>query len=380
MMRENRRALIVWGVVALILAALIYAWRQTQWIEVQLETGLEEAARQDAFLAAKQFLAGYGIEHRELGMDDFLSDSAEAHSGLEDALLFLPDGGRGINAETEEALMAWVRQGGHLVIAPDIRATDRFGPGDAEDIWLQRYAVSVQQETDSLYTLSDLATLQRGLQSQSGSWVSTCEELPVQVGTTMRETDELLALNFLTATYFLWSEALEPSGQAGDEYPRLLQYDEEEGLVTLLVSADLWKNQAIACLDHAYLLRELQANRGTFAIWQRVVPTGQWSDFLDQHGFSLTLALLALVAALWALGQRFGPVRGASASFSLSAAEYYEANAAFVRNRSGLSGLLQNLGIRDIPDNPSERQYIDLIQQHERSASDGSRSAEKPHE
>ena len=101
----------------------------------------------------------------------------------------------------------------------------------------------------------------------------------------------------------------EPLYYAGSEHGvHYMQFEVEQGLLTVLAGASPFTNERIGDYDHAYLLWLLTVHYEQALLLYGIESPGLWRLLLDRIPEILVSLLLLLGAVLWAAGSRFGPV------------------------------------------------------------------------
>lgn len=282
------------GAVAATLAALMVAWFLFNFerVEEEIEVGPQGAARSNAFLAAERLFTRLGSPARTLPAG--LSTLPPPDHAL---VLVSPE--RSLSAETFEEVLAWVRQGGRLLVVPD-RAPSL-------DPILRHWEVDVVENPDAGGPEVLEVPLREGVKAKA--------EMP--------QDRRLIIANEKTKSRL--------GTKAGLAFVR---YDEGEGSVTFLSDDLFLSNDSIGLHDHATLAWALVRAGGDppAGVWLAVrdqVPTLR--QLLVRHAWmALASGALLIAAWLWTAGARFGPTLPEPPHHRRSLLEHIEASGEFL--------------------------------------------------
>ena len=254
-MRAGVRAKVVVPLLLAALAALGAAWFLTHYdrVPVKVRVGASGEARLNAFLAAERFAARMGAgTHALRSLREF--DALPA-----DGLLLLPRGRQSLDRQRIARLIAWVHQGGHL-----LAEAEPFGVADP---------------------LLDALRIERRRAEP------VARPLPVDLPEERR-----LDVSF--------------PDRLGLPRERLRSLALGKGRATLASSLDFARNSRIGAHDNAEFLWRLieQAPARELFVFLRPQRLSLWG-FVSSHAAPALMAAAALLLAwLWRLATRFGPV------------------------------------------------------------------------
>lgn len=294
---------------AAVLLALGTAWFLTNFerVEEEVYVGYQGAALGNPFLAAERLFTRLGAPARTL-------PSAPSELPPADHTLLLLSPVRSVSAERAKEIVAWVHEGGRLVVALD--------DAPSLDPLLRHWGVTA---TDA--AASDDGEPEELLIPLRGK---KPVNKPVMVKAEIPRSRRLATTRD--------DAEIEIRGDAGIS---LVRYAAGQGSVTFIADTTFLSNDGIGEHDHAALAWAL-VHGGTAdqpaGVWLAVrdtVPT--LAQLLARHAWMALASGAALVAAwLWAAGSRFGPRLPEPAHHRRSLLEHIEASGAFLwRNGRG---------------------------------------------
>lgn len=215
-----------------------------------------------------------------------------------DTLLLLADP-RTLSADQVETLLAWVEDGGHLIV--------RTPPPGSE----------IGEESVPL--LDDLG-------------IAVLDTDPACQGLQVGEMEQHVEFCYGRRFYF-YDEDAEVTATWGDEDSGEYGYARVpwgEGSVDVLADVDFLLNEKLEERQHAALARQLLqpnwADGGTFHLIYSANMPPLWRLLLDHAWRVLLPALLALLLWLWMRAERLGPLRPAPAPDRRSLLEHVQAS------------------------------------------------------
>ncbi|NEV60573.1 DUF4350 domain-containing protein [Thiorhodococcus minor] len=312
---DERRALslVVGGLVLIAVTAMV-SWffanfeRRTERIPV----GYSSEARRNALLAAERFLKALELPAESVTGRDRLWHLPAAT----DTLVVLGVGP--MSTERQARLMAWLKQGGHLIV-------------EAMETW--------EEDTPPAGLLTDLGFRLRfdageGADDDDGTRIATLDLAdagrPVKVA-------------------FQSGYALE--GRDGDEIlaaaagrPRILQRRIGEGRLTVLSDSGFLTNTSIGEHDHAYFAAQLLAPEKGGRIWLLYDSDMPWLGALlwGIAPYALTSVAVLAVVWLWSLGRRLGPLVTAPDRRRRDLIEHLDASGDFLWRHNGTTALVDS--------------------------------------
>lgn len=318
------------GLLAPLFAALLYGYRQLQWIEEEVDIGYSEEAKKNPFLAAEQFLHLRGLEaevFRGLAPLDNLPET--------DTVLVMSSAHRTLSQRRIDALINWVERGGRLVTLAPHPVNKISGESgnrllDPLEIYLQtsaEYSDSNLLDSDTEASTTDAQTESDELQTANGSAPvddRLSKETENQENTDSASNDVLgqcgvdaISIRFDDDEYETWVGmsnfyeivyAGDPENiigsYAGVGGYLFLQIAVGDGMVSVFPNLDFWHNQNIKEYDNAHLLY-LLAGKKTWILYDRDAPS--LVAIIWQRGPYLVVALLlTLFLLFWHNASRFG--------------------------------------------------------------------------
>jgi hypothetical protein len=300
----NRRALHL-AIVGLALCLGAFLFTQNYAIvKDRVWVGMSGEARVNWLLAARMLLTRMGARVQESSdltrLDKF---------PLSGTILLAADRSE-LDPPTATRLLAWVQDGGHLVVAVE----RPYG----HDPLLEMLGVSVQQD--------DLRNS-----------ASRADDVTLPDGTHLRV--DLMPSPRLHDDEDAASWTHESHGAI-----RILQIPYEDGLVTILSTFRPFSNYAIGHLDHAELLWRLAGDNGhPLEVWLvRHLDLQSLPGWLLKNAMPFLVALAVfLMLALWRAMPRFGPLRPNPAPDRRSLVEHLSAMGRFYSMQRELPKLVQ---------------------------------------
>lgn len=309
-----RRALIL-AFVALLLIGLGAVWFHTQYEEVSVKRRTEPLAeaRRNRYLALERFFARMG-RPLELRSDARFLDTLPAGG-----VLILDSGRRThLTPERQTHLLAWVEQGGYLIVAPDF-------PG--RDALMEKFDVSrhiknnpsydqeeEQEENNEAGKETENAAGETIVKPPEKGCAASCKVKDYRVQVLIPGAKQPLLADSLARS--LQSGKIQPAWQAGrsEGGAQYLHFTQGKGHVTVVAGlAAQFGNRSIGKEDHAEIIWTLvqtyQPHRAgaIYLMTQLKIPTlWQWLAKYARHALFSGLALLLLW--LWRIVPRFGPL------------------------------------------------------------------------
>lgn len=278
---------ILLGLLALLVAGgLVVAWMSRhsfRRVPKEIEVGLRGEALENPTLLLQTWLEAGGRPVVRKGGELLASELPER------GVLILLQLGQPITPAEIEAVLAWVRRGGHLL-------TDgTAGPfNDARGLAAFHKAIGVTLRDASPDGLDILAPGQ-----QIGTDTFHKGEVPYRLRRTAR-------WRLVPDHPEAWDYTLGHEGQYV-----LLTREEGQGRLSLTPDLNFVYRRSLADLDHAAYLQRLlalQPGQGTVVVWSRPVELSLFT-WLWSHAKEPMLALLLLVGAwAWRGWPRFGPL------------------------------------------------------------------------
>lgn len=306
-MMRWRSALIVLALVALVVAGFT--------IETNTRAaGPSREALLNPWLAAARVLERRGLQVESVPVYGGLPARAQVMVLATPLDYLAPD--------EQDELLEWIRGGGHLVTAlrPDPDADDT---PDAEAASVLGKQLDVHLRTRTLTDAERKSLVKQPLRA-----------LRLQPGGLLQAR--------LDARYSLRSGRLTPRWQAADTFGvHAARFALGQGRVTALSDLDWLNNRQLGTGDHAGLLwAVVDAPAGT-RLW--LVPGVERPSLLQllwQRAAYLLLALALFVLAwLWAVTRRFGPLQPALPPARRRLAEHLEASGRYLLRHGGLPSL-----------------------------------------
>jgi hypothetical protein len=318
-MRAQRRRSRLLPLLYLLLGLLLLAVTLTGWGWFKdnferrtktVETGYSPAARRNPLLAAERFLQGLGIPAESRPGRGLLRELPSP----EDTLIV--NGLGPMNKARRDALRAWIESGGRLVVeAIDFASEEGELP---RDNLLADLGVALMMTDDAKEAAQPEAV--------TDAYFAGFPDA-VEIG--------FLAGYYLEDRYDLASDNL-----VADDLARMLQYEVGSGTVTVTSDNVFMTNKDIGHHDHALFLALLAAPPGTGKVWllyDSDVP-GLATLIWRSAPLAVISAVLLMLAAIWHIGSRLGPLVAAPGRLRRDLITHLQAGADFLW-RHGRGGL-----------------------------------------
>ena len=326
-MANNRFIVVTLLVLAVIVG--VFWYQNIEWVETEHDLGFSEKARREPFLAAGQFLQQQGIQFS--AVDHFRDfDAAEFASTMPvDDSIMLMDAYGSVSARRAEQLLSWVKAGGHLLVSldnPSLKDVDRINDPIFELFSVERIRGDDYADFDTLDTLNTLDDI-TGL-----NLIDRCDGMYPQATFSFTGDDDQLEADFLTNDT-LYGDSNVYGSVGNDDYEeyQLLQYQYGDGMISYMASFGMWKNNAIGCLDHAYILEQLAPAAGnTLHIYYNRDYPGLFTLLWRHFYAAVVVAALTLLLWLWSRMLRFGPVQQSATGSQRQILEHIRASAGFL--------------------------------------------------
>lgn len=299
---------------------LIY---ETEYVQTQ---GYSSEARENSFLAAERLLNRLDREAHSVRKVSQLPTELDPADSL---ILSTP--GYALSSKQVDDLLAWVEQGGHLLLATyrtyDLDADSGVNKlfdylGLSVDTWSD----ADDEETEEIKEIFGFE-----------------EEQPDTI--TLPNITEPLKVRFYSR-YFLQDADGNAAWAISDRSgTRLLHYQQGQGAITVLSELRLFQNRRLARHDHANLLWQLvqlNDNTGAGTVWLQYAPqVASLLELLWRNAWMPLLGLtLTLIAILWAANRRLGPKLLSRSEARRSLLEHIQASGRFLWRQKDRATLL----------------------------------------
>ncbi|EZH78693.1 hypothetical protein AU05_19410 [Ectopseudomonas composti] len=290
-----------------------------------VEHGPSPEVASSPYLAAEHFLRKQGIAARR-------AEGLEVLDGLPSegqTLMLLADRGNMTPRQVERVLQ-WTANGGHLLFIAE-RLWDEE-EGKSGDLLLD--LLGIQQ-----YMSDDLDDEEASEPEPD----SEASEAYPQLTKLYLENEQAPAYIAFDTDFHLYDAQNRAHAWANsDSATHLLQLYHGDGLITVLSDPWIWQNRSINEYDHAWLLWYLSQDSAVTLLYH--ADSDGLARLLLRH-FPLALLVLALliIATLWHVGVRHGPLLAPASRARRQLEEHLRASADFLLRRSGQHSLLKGL-------------------------------------
>lgn len=296
------------GVLILLAAGFGYWLSQNLVREsMTVEKPYSGKARLNWLYAAQRLLTRLGVSAHSVRHPAALPEALDAEDTV---ILTMP--GYALTEDQAQGLLHWVEEGGHLLFT----VYQPYEPGQGADRLLNYLGVGVRE-------------------------AETAPAEPVEVE--WDEEQPPLQIKFL-GNYYLQPEGGAERSAGDGQGSRLLQYRAGEGLMTVLSDLSLFGNERLAEYDHADLLWALLHQEGRRGeVWLQYIP---WMPSLarllwNRAWMPITALLVTLLAALWTVSRRLGPVLMVRTDERRSLLEHIRASGHFLWHYDAREALLE---------------------------------------
>jgi hypothetical protein len=290
-----------------IMLSTIWFLQNFKLVEKTERDDISIEAKRNPFLAAELFLREAGVEVESVSGRTLLHDLPPVGD-----ILFVNNFGPNLNEQRYQALLNWIKSGGHLITtAHKTWDEDEGESGDQllDELGVQLinyYADSEEDEYDEdSITLDDFNITD-----------SNVIEVPFESG-------EVVKVNFNPSYALIDSKELSSANISGEYGTHLLQIPLDDGMVTIMSDNQFltnptnnlfnfnitqnYFNTSIADEDHAYYLWLLVGNESKVWILYSLQTAGLFTLLWQKAKLAcISMIILLLIWLLW-LRNRFGP-------------------------------------------------------------------------
>jgi hypothetical protein len=326
----SRRAGFILAMALLLAVGLIasYVLGKLEPYEDVVEHGPAPEVASSPYLAAEHFLRKQGIAaHRAEGLEVLDGLPSEGQT-----LMLLADRGNMTPRQVERVLQ-WTANGGHLLFIAE-RLWDE-DEGKSGDLLLD--LLGIQQY------MSDELDDDETSEAQAENEQDEEHETYPQLTKLYLENEQAPAYIAFDTDYHLYDAQNRAHAWANSEAAtHLLQLYHGDGLITVLSDPWIWQNRNINEYDHAWLLWYLSQDSAVTLLYH--ADSDGLARLLLRH-FPLALLVLALliIATLWHVGVRHGPLQAPASRARRQLEEHLRGSADFLLRRSGQHSLLKGL-------------------------------------
>ena len=323
----SRRAGFILAMALLLVLGLItsYVLGKLEPYEDVIEHGPAPEVASSPYLAAEHFLRKQGIAARRAeGLDVLDGLSSEGQT-----LMLLADRGNMTPRQVERVLQ-WAANGGHLLFIAE-RLWDEE-EGKSGDLLLDLLGIQQYMSDD----LDDEEASESEPENQE-------REAYPQLTKLYLENEQAPAyIDFDTDFHLYDAQNRAHAWANSDSATHLLQLYHGDGLITVLSDPWIWQNRNINEYDHAWLLWYLSQDSAVTLLYH--ADNDGLARLLLRH-FPLALVVLALliIATLWHVGVRHGPLQAPASRARRQLEEHLRGSADFLLRRSGQHSLLKGL-------------------------------------
>lgn len=326
----SRRAGFTLAMALLLAVGLIasYVLGKLEPYEDVIEHGPSPEVASSPYLAAEHFLRKQGIAARRAEGLEVLDDLPSEGQ----TLILLADRGNMTPRQVERVLQ-WTANGGHLLFIAE-RLWDEE-EGKSGDLLLD--LLGIQQY------MSDELDDEEASEAPAENEQDEEHEAYPQLTKLYLENEQAPAYIAFDTDFHLYDAQNRAHAWANSEATtHLLQLYHGDGLITVLSDPWIWQNRNINEYDHAWLLWYLSQDSAVTLLYH--ADSEGLARLLLRH-FPLALLVLALliIAALWHVGVRHGPLQAPASRARRQLEEHLRGSADFLLRRSGQHSLLKGL-------------------------------------
>ncbi|MBG0840802.1 DUF4350 domain-containing protein [Ectopseudomonas toyotomiensis] len=326
----SRRAGFILAIALLLILGLLasYVLGKLEPYEDVIEHGPAPEVASSPYLAAEHFLRKQGIAARRAeGLDVLDGLPSEGQT-----LMLLADRDNMTPRQVERVLQ-WTANGGHLLFI-------------AERLWEEEEGKSGDLLLDLLGVqqyMSDELDDEEASEAEAENEQNEEHEAYPQLTKLYLENEQAPAYIAFDTDFHLYDAQNRAHAWANsDSATHLLQLYHGDGLITVLSDPWIWQNRNINEYDHAWLLWYLSQDSAVTLLYH--ADSDGLARLLLRH-FPLALLVLALliIATLWHVGMRHGPLQAPASRARRQLEEHLRGSADFLLRRSGQHSLLKGL-------------------------------------
>ncbi|WP_374415182.1 DUF4350 domain-containing protein [Ectopseudomonas oleovorans] len=326
----SRRAGFILAMALLLVLGLLasYVLGKLEPYEDVIEHGPAPEVASSPYLAAEHFLRKQGIAARRAeGLDVLDGLPSEGQT-----LMLLADRGNMTSRQVERVLQ-WTAGGGHLLFIAE-RLWDEE-EGKSGDLLLD--LLGVQQY------MSDELDDEEASEAEAENEQNEEHEAYPQLTKLYLENEQAPAYIAFDTDFHLYDAQNRAHAWANsDSATHLLQLYHGDGLITVLSDPWIWQNRTINEYDHAWLLWYLSQDSAVTLLYH--ADSDGLARLLLRH-FPLALLVLGLliIATLWHVGMRHGPLQAPVSRARRQLEEHLRGSADFLLRHGGQHSLLRGL-------------------------------------
>ncbi len=313
----SRVSLIVVAILSLLVGSLVWWFFTThERYEKVIQLGYAGEAATNKFYAAELFLEKFNMQIESLPSILELKEMPSKND-----VLFIPTKRYDIGADRVAELLDWVKQGGHLIVLARYSHSEK----KSKDELFNELGVTTDQSYDAspfLDLILDESEDKEESQDEAEKmpddesdkedrdlndrWTRAVVNIPVN------DQIEDKKVAFLSSRWMDNEGRYEPSWEVkGKNGSHLIEFQIEDGWVTLLSEIDFLTNRNLKKNDHAAFLHTLvHINNSDRKLWiiRNDDNPSLLSILLDKY-YPAVLAFIAFVLIwLWYASRRFGPI------------------------------------------------------------------------
>ena len=326
---SRRAGFILASALLLVLGLLAsYVLGKLEPYEDVIEHGPAPEVASSPYLAAEHFLRKQGIAARRAeGLDVLDGLPSEGQT-----LMLLADRGN-MTPRQVERVLPWTAGGGHLLFIAE-RLWDEE-EGKSGDLLLD--LLGVQQY------MSDELDDEEASEAEAENEQNEEHEAYPQLTKLYLENEQAPAYIAFDTDFHLYDAQNRAHAWANsDSATHLLQLYHGDGLITVLSDPWIWQNRNINEYDHAWLLWYLSQD-GAVTLLYHADSDGLARLLLRHFPLALLVLALLIIATLWHVGMRHGPLQAPASRARRQLEEHLRGSADFLLRRSGQHSLLKGL-------------------------------------
>ncbi|CAM3064813.1 Uncharacterised protein [Ectopseudomonas mendocina] len=326
----SRRAGFTLAMALLLAVGLIasYVLGKLEPYEDVIEHGPAPEVASSPYLAAEHFLRKQGIAARRAEGLEVLDDLPSEGQ----TLMLLANRGNMTPRQVERVLQ-WTANGGHLLFIAE-RLWDEE-EGKSGDLLLD--LLGIQQY------MSDELDDEEASEAPAENEQDEEHEAYPQLTKLYLENEQAPAYIAFDTDFHLYDAQNRAHAWANSEATtHLLQLYHGDGLITVLSDPWIWQNRNINEYDHAWLLWYLSQDSAVTLLYH-ADSEGLARLLLRHFPLALLVLILLIIAALWHVGVRHGPLQAPASRARRQLEEHLRGSADFLLRRSGQHSLLKGL-------------------------------------
>lgn len=292
-----------------------WGYSKLEWVETTVDLGFKQEARQNPYLAATKYLDEHEItvsDSRQWDSLDLLGEEKNENEYV--GTLIVTSSRLMLGEHRQKQMWDWVQKGGHLIT--HAQAFTDPETGESEDELLNKLTLNLfEAENGGTVKSADDENSYSNNSQANRPWLhnatkfdeKSCPKEEYLVDLSFQDTNSPIRAAFTPGLYLEDISEKAVSWSVNNDGIQMIQYEIDEGLVTVMTDTSLWSNGKIACFDHAYLLWLLTNNSGGVHFLYNAEIASLWQLLWRHASFVVMFSGILLLLWIWKNSSRFGP-------------------------------------------------------------------------